>query len=132
MGGGAKYAPRANSVSSVASTDSLEIYSEGSLKNISRADWQKVQSGESVEVQSGGDITFLSGSSMKLGASGVAGYPMVVEGVSFTEDGSGTSYTATVEIPAGAVVHDICFTSTVLWDGTSASLDIGDDDDPSG
>ena len=53
-------------------------------------------------------------------------------GVSFTEDGSGTSYTATVEIPAGAIVHDICFTSTVLWDGTSASLIVGDDDDPNG
>jgi len=49
-------------------------------------------------------------------------------GVSFTEDGSGTSYTATVEIPAGSIVHDIGFTTTVLWDGTSASLAIGDDE----
>lgn len=53
-------------------------------------------------------------------------------GVSFTEDGSGTSYTATVEVPAGAIVHDVGFTTTVLWDGTSASLIIGDDDDPNG
>jgi len=55
-----------------------------------------------------------------------------VQGVSFVEDGSGTSYTATVEIPAGALVHDIGFTTVVLWDGTSASLIIGDDDDPNG
>lgn len=62
----------------------------------------------------------------------VTAYIAVTDGVSFTEDGSGTSYTATVEVPAGAVVHNICFTSTVLWDGTSASLQIGDDDDPNG
>lgn len=63
---------------------------------------------------------------------GATAYLSVADGISFTEDGSGTSYTGTVEIPAGAVVHDVCFTSTVLWDGTSASLDIGDDDDPNG
>lgn len=61
-----------------------------------------------------------------------ASYAVLTAGVSFTEDGSGTSYTATVEIPAGTLVHDIGFTTTVLWDGTSASLDIGDDDDPNG
>lgn len=59
-------------------------------------------------------------------------YLAVTDGVSFTEDGSGTSYTGTVEIPAGAVVHDVCFTTTVLWDGTSASLTVGDDDAASG
>lgn len=53
-------------------------------------------------------------------------------GVSFTEDGSATSYTGTVPIPAGSLVLDIQFRSTVLWDGTSASLIIGDDDDPNG
>jgi hypothetical protein len=30
------------------------------------------------------------------------------------------------------VVHDIGFVTTVLWDGTSATLDIGDADDPNG
>jgi len=59
-------------------------------------------------------------------------YPVVTEGCSFTEDGSGTAYTCTKEIPAGAVLIDVCFTTTVLWDGTSASLQIGDDDDPNG
>lgn len=58
--------------------------------------------------------------------------PVYVQGVAFVEASAGTSYTATVEIPAGALVHDVGFTTTVLWDGTSASLIIGDDDDPNG
>jgi hypothetical protein len=57
---------------------------------------------------------------------------VVCEGVLFTEDGSATSYTGTVEIPAGAVLQNIQIVTTVLWDGTSASLDVGDDDDPNG
>lgn len=60
------------------------------------------------------------------------GYLAVCDGCSFTEDGSGTSYVGTVEIPAGAFLLNIQFVTTVLWDGTSASLDIGDDDDPNG
>jgi len=64
----------------------------------------------------------------KLDGVAATAYVAVTDGVSFAEDGSGTSYVGTVEIPAGAVVHDICFTSTVLWDGTSASLTVGDDD----
>jgi hypothetical protein len=53
-------------------------------------------------------------------------------GVSFTEDGSGTTYTGTVPVQAGTFVLDIQFRSTVLWDGTSAALDVGDDDDANG
>lgn len=53
-------------------------------------------------------------------------------GVSFTEDGSGTTYTGTVPVPAGSLVLDVQFRSTVLWDGTSAALDVGDDDDANG
>ena len=60
-----------------------------------------------------------------------AGVPWT-EGVAFVEDGSGTSYTATVEVPANTLVLDIGFVTTVLWDGTSASLGIGDDDDADG
>lgn len=59
-------------------------------------------------------------------------YLAVTEGISFTEDGSGSSYTGTIEIPAGALVHDVCITNLVVWNGTSASLVIGDDDDPNG
>lgn len=53
-------------------------------------------------------------------------------GVSFTEDGSGTSYTGSVAIPAGALVTDIQFRSTVLWDGTSATMKLGDTADDDG
>lgn len=58
--------------------------------------------------------------------------PIQSQGVSFTEDGSGTSYTGTIAIPANTLVLDIQFRSTVLWDGTNASLVIGDDDDANG
>lgn len=103
--------------------------------------------GGSLDVASGGDLDIESGATFKIAGTAVTAsaaelnkadgvsatsYPVTTEGVSFVEDGSGTSYTATIEVPAGAVVHDVCFTSTVLWDGTSASLIIGDDDDPNG
>lgn len=68
----------------------------------------------------------------KLASVSSAGGLVFTEGVSFTEDGSGTSYVGTVVIPAGAVVHEIAFTTTVLWDGTSATLKVGDDDDDDG
>jgi len=87
-----------------------------------------IASGGTLSVESGGTVTLDSGSAIT--SSG--GYLSVCEGVSITEDGSGTSYTGTIEIPAGAIVHDIGFTNTVLWDGTSASLEIGDDDDDNG
>jgi hypothetical protein len=118
-----KSTPNALRVTAAQTGDIMEFWRGGTMHDATRANLLKLVSGEVID--------FISGSGIKLG-SGVTGYPMVVEGVSFTEDGSGTSYTATVEIPAGAIVHDICFTSTVLWDGTSASLDIGDDDDPDG
>lgn len=52
--------------------------------------------------------------------------------VTFTEDGK-TTYTATVPIPAGSIVHEIEFRSPALWDdGSGADLIIGDDDDPNG
>lgn len=43
-----------------------------------------------------------------------------------TENGAGTSYTATIAVPAGAVVHNIRVIPQVLWNGTSASLVVGD------
>lgn len=86
--------------------------------------------GGSLDVVSGGELDLESGATFKI--AGASAVPVVTQGVAFVEDGSGTSYTATVEIPAGAVVHDIGFTSTSLWDGTSASLDIGDDNDANG
>ena len=72
---------------------------------------------------------------LKVGArsSGSSAYAVVTEGVSFSEDGSSTTYTGTVEIPAGAILHDIQVVTTVLWGaGTSATMIVGDDDDDNG
>lgn len=43
-----------------------------------------------------------------------------------TENGAATSYTITVAIPAGAILEDILVIPRVLWNGTSASLTVGD------
>lgn len=51
--------------------------------------------------------------------------------ITFTE-GAGTTCTGTVVIPAGATLHDIVITSTVLWGGTSAVLKVGDAEDDDG
>ncbi len=67
-------------------------------------------------------------------ADGIAatGYQVVCEGISFTEAGD-TTYTGTVEIPAGAILQDIQIVNTVLWDDTgTVLLTVGDDDDPNG
>jgi len=45
--------------------------------------------------------------------------------------GAGT-YTATVPVPAGATILDIRVKGIAVWNGTSASLEVGDDDDPDG
>ena len=64
------------------------------------------------------------------GAAGGQG-SVVVEEVTFTEAGD-TTYTGTVNIPAGATILDIQVRNTALWDdGTSAVMKVGDaaDDD---
>lgn len=43
-----------------------------------------------------------------------------------TENGAATSYTATFALPAGAVLHNIRVIAQALWNGTSASLKVGD------
>lgn len=63
--------------------------------------------------------------------SGIVNLP-TVQGFSFTEDGSSTSYVATAPLVAGSLLLDILFTTTVLWDGTSQTLIVGDDDDDNG
>lgn len=55
------------------------------------------------------------------------------QGLSFTEVGTSTTYTGTIEIPAGAFLNNIQIVNTVLWDDTGAvSMIVGDDDDPNG
>lgn len=53
------------------------------------------------------------------------GVAIVKQGV-LTENGAGTSYTLTIPVPAGATIHDILVIPRVLWNGTSASLKVGD------
>lgn len=53
--------------------------------------------------------------------------------VSLTETTGAGTYTATVNVPAGALILDIKAWSTALWTATtSAALDIGDATDPNG
>lgn len=57
------------------------------------------------------------------------------EELTFTEvdhEGAGT-YTGSVVIPAGSWLVDVIVKAVAVWDdGTSASLEVGDDDDPDG
>lgn len=57
---------------------------------------------------------------------------MVAKRVRFVEAAAGTSYVGTIPIPAGAVVHSIKVIAEVLWNGTSASLKVGDTADDDG
>jgi hypothetical protein len=57
---------------------------------------------------------------------------LVSKRVTLTENESGTSYVGTIPVPAGAVIEDIQVIARVLWDGTSAALDVGDTGDPNG
>jgi hypothetical protein len=59
----------------------------------------------------------------------VTGVPVEAALVSYTENGAGT-YTGSVVVPAGALIHDIKVWSTVLWTAaTSAVMKVGDTDD---
>ena len=82
------------------------------------------------------DTAAADGDIIEVGPAGTGGAEfaggLVVEEITFTEAGD-TTYTGTVEIPAGATVLDIILSNVVLWDdGTSAAITIGDDDDADG
>ena len=51
---------------------------------------------------------------------------IVSETITFTEDATSTTHTGTVVIPAGATLHDIIVTSSVLWTDSSAAISVGD------
>lgn len=57
---------------------------------------------------------------------------MITKLVTFTENATNTLHTGTVTLPAGAWLHDIQITSSVLWGATSAAMDVGDTADPNG
>lgn len=65
------------------------------------------------------------------GAGAAGGGAIVVEEVTFTEDGD-TTYTGSVNVPAGATILDVQVQAVAVWDdGTSAVMKVGDaaDDD---
>lgn len=57
---------------------------------------------------------------------------MICKSVRFVEAAAGTSYTGTVPIPAGAVLHDVKVIAEVLWNGTTATMKVGDTADDDG
>lgn len=69
----------------------------------------------------------------KLASIAAGGYLQVVESRSFTETAGAGTWTATVTIPAGAILIDVLFTNTALWTSqTSATLNVGDGGDADG
>lgn len=85
--------------------------------------------------KNGSDGTLLTSTAAelnKLDGISATGYMSVTEGISFAEDGSATSYVGSVTLPAGAFLQNIQFVTTVLWNGTSATLKIGDSVDDDG
>lgn len=80
-----------------------------------------------------GDPTF-AGNPVFSGNPNFTGDPkgvVVTKVVPFVEQ-AGTTLTGTVPLPAGSHLLNIQIVVTVLFGGTSASLDVGDDDDPDG
>src|SRR3972149_3592775 len=57
---------------------------------------------------------------------------IVCEERTFVQTSGNGTYTATVALPAGATILDIKVKAGAVWDGTSASLEVGDNDDPDG
>lgn len=57
---------------------------------------------------------------------------MITKLGTFTEDDTSTSHVCTIAIPAGAILHNITVTNSVLWGATSAALDVGDTADGNG
>ncbi len=64
---------------------------------------------------------------------GLTGFIPQSQMVSFTETTGAGTYTGSVTVPAGALITDIKFWSTVLWTATtSATLKVGDATDDDG
>ena len=65
------------------------------------------------------------------GTSAVKGV-LVSKVITLTENGAATSYTGSVVLPAASILHDIYVIPRVLWNGTSATLKVGDTADDDG
>lgn len=59
------------------------------------------------------------------GTSAIKGV-LVSKVITLTENGAATSYTGSVVLPAGSILHELLVIPRVLWNGTSASLSVGD------
>jgi hypothetical protein len=57
---------------------------------------------------------------------------MITKIVPFVENATNTAHTGTVPLPAGAWLHDIRVTSSVLWTGGTATMKVGDTADDDG
>lgn len=56
-------------------------------------------------------------------------YLPVTDGCVFQANATNTTYTCTVEVPAGSILENIQVVTTVLWtDGSAATMVVGDDD----
>ena len=66
-------------------------------------------------------------------AGGITGAPLQVQRVLFTETTGAGTYSGSVTVPAGGLVHNIRVGSSALWTATtSALMDVGDAGDPDG
>jgi hypothetical protein len=57
---------------------------------------------------------------------------MITKQVAFTENATNTTHTGTVVLPAGAWIHNIEVTSSVLWGAGAAVMKVGDSVDDDG
>lgn len=99
------------------------------------------QVGAYIEDSGAGELKFTNGSgtSVTLTATelglldGLTGVPVQSALRSFTETTGAGTYTASVSVPAGALIHDIKVWSTALWTATtSATMKVGDATDDDG
>jgi hypothetical protein len=98
-------------------------------------DKQVVASGGTVEAEAGSTVA-LAGTNTLSGTNAVTGNAtsgvVVSKSCRLVENGAGTSYTATIPVPAGAVIQDIQLIAEALWNGTSATAKVGDTADDDG
>lgn len=62
----------------------------------------------------------------KLDGINPTGYVVAMEEVTFTQTSGDGTYTGTIALPAGSQILDVAVHGIALWDGTSASLVVGD------
>ena len=73
-----------------------------------------------------------AGKVLSLNKSKETDHVVLSRSVTFTEDATNQTHTGDIEIPAGAVILDIIVQCVALWTATTASMIVGDGDDPDG